>query len=203
MKRICYSCKNEKELNEFSKNKSHISGINPLCKKCDTKRSIEHKRTRRGIVSRIYNDQKKANKRRKHGRMKYSQIDLFNWLDGNVRFDSLYKAWVKSGYIKDLKPSLDRTDDYKGYSLDRLIITTWGEHNRKSYEDKKNGVNTKQCKAVNQFTRFGVLIETFYSMAEAQRRTGVRDDYISRCCTKPFGKFNKLLSAGGFHWRYA
>ena len=52
-------------------------------------------------------------------------------------------------------------------------------------------------KAVYQFATDGELIETYPSMNEAFRQTGVFQANISRCCN------HKIKTAGGYIWSYS
>lgn len=42
--KTCFSCKVEKSLKEFSKNKAAIDGLNTYCRPCHNKKTIEYKR---------------------------------------------------------------------------------------------------------------------------------------------------------------
>jgi hypothetical protein len=51
---------------------------------------------------------------------------------GKNNFYELYNNWIDSGYKKSDKPSVDRIDDYKGYSFDNIQLMTWKENNKKN-----------------------------------------------------------------------
>lgn len=57
--------------------------------------------------------------------------------------------------------------------------------------------NARISKPVQQFSMDGRLINTWSSMMEAERVTGVNQGNISSCCN------GKLPTAGRFVWRYA
>jgi hypothetical protein len=50
---------------------------------------------------------------------------------------------------------------------------------------------------VIQYDKEGKYLNTFESLADAYRETGISDSTISSCCR------NKLKTAGGFIWEYA
>ena len=60
------------------------------------------------------------------------------------------------------------------------------QHNRKD-----------QSKKVMQYSKDGLLLNTYQSTMEAQRQTGIPSQNISACC---LGK--KYKSAGGYIWKY-
>ena len=52
---------------------------------------------------------------------------------------------------------------------------------------------------VKQFTLDWKLIKIWPGIREAERKTGINDTNIYRCCKK----IGKRLSAGGYKWEYA
>ena len=110
----------------------------------------------------------------------------------------LYNEWVTSGYDKYAKPSLDRIDDYKGYSFDNIQLMTWGENDTKGSLDVRNGINNKHSKAVLQYDLNGNFIKEYYSMAQAERETGVSHSNISNVCQHK----RYLITSGGYKWEY-
>lgn len=55
-----------------------------------------------------------------------------------------------------------------------------------------------RSKKVNQFTMEGVFINSYYSVREASRVTGVNASHIGDCCNN---KPNRI-TAGGYKWKY-
>lgn len=55
----------------------------------------------------------------------------------------------------------------------------------------------KKRRKVIQYDKEGKYLNTFESLADAYRETGISDSTISSCCR------NKLKTAGGFIWEYA
>lgn len=66
-----------------------------------------------------------------------------------------------------------------------------------SDETKQRIRETKISKPVVQFSIDGEVIQTWPSVAEAARRSGLDRSQIRRCCK------GKLKTSGGFVWRYA
>ena len=195
--KVCTKCGLTKLKSEFNKQKSSKDGLAYYCKECRKKEKSDYYKTIDGLITRIYGSQKYSSKDRGHVPPNYSKEKLKDWILAQTNFESLFNNWVSSGYLKDLVPSCDRKDDYQGYSLDRLTLTSWGEHNKKSWSDRKNGANNKDSKAVFQYTKEGSFIKEHHSIQHADRETGINASNISQCC---LGR--KYKSAGGYVWRY-
>jgi len=187
MKR-CNECKVKKEFSEFRRTENK-------CKSCVYLLNQEFERTKKGMVKRILYSQKCSSKTRGHPMPTYTLEELRTWFRCNPLANALYDAWRLSGYRKGLKPSIDRLDDSKGYSMDNIQLMTWRENLDKSYSDRKSGKNNKVNKAVIQMDLDGVFIAEYHSLAEAERVTGTHRQGIRNC-------FNgKQRKAGGFRWK--
>ena len=191
--KVCSKCGEEKPLTEFYLRKgSHIN----VCKTCKKEYKEEYLRSKKGIVTSIYNQQTYNSKKRGHPSPSYSKKELKEWLYSQKEFHELYDNWKASNYDTRLKPSCDRLDDYKPYTLDNLQITTWRKNNTRVHEDMKNGINNKQNRAVLQFDLNGEFITEHYSISEAGRKTGNSIGNIHMVCSGIRGK------AGGFIWKF-
>jgi len=196
MSKVCRVCGELKPLSEFYKHKGHKDGHVNECKSCRDKYFIEYKKSKKGVVSIIYADQKHNSRGRGHPMPSYSKKELKDWLYSQKKFHELYDKWKISGYDRWLKPSVDRLDDYKPYTLDNIRIVTWRDNAYRYYDDAKNGVNNKRCKAVLQFTLDGEFIAEHHSVSKASRVVGTGSSHISRACN------GVLDTAKGFIWRY-
>lgn len=194
--KVCARCGIEKQISEFRKRSGvgRENQINPYCKKCDCEKAKAHQKTVGGLISRIYSNQKKASKKRNHEMPKYKRDDLYNWLKDNDKFKNIYNNWVESNYCKELTPSIDRINDYKGYAFDNIQIMTWGENRKKSYIDKINGINNKNNKAIIKCDKLGNELCEYHSMSEAGRQNNIGNGDISLAC-----KTGKIR--GGFKWK--
>lgn len=126
---------------------------------------------------------------------KYSKIELINYLVNNNVFNNIFNNWEKSNYNKKLKPSIDRLNDYKGYSFDNIQITTWEYNNNKHYEDVKNGINNKINKSILQYDLNGNFIKEYYSISHAARENLLDVRNIYYACKK----FKR--TCGGYKWK--
>ena len=155
----------------------------------------KHKRrTKEGLISQIYYNQKGHSKDRGHNVPSYSREELIEWAFSQTLFHVLYDNWKRLDFQKSYVPSVNRKNDYIGYTMDNIELMTWGENKAKGEYDKKKGINNKNNKAVLKCDSNGYVLEEYYSISEALRVTGIR--HISECCK------GKLKSAGGFKWKY-
>jgi len=160
-------------------------------------RAKEIRRTKKGLVGAIYNNQQGSSRERGHTPPTYTVNELRTWFRNHPMANALYDAWRLSGYRQGLIPSVDRIDDSKGYSFDNIQLMTWAENKAKGYADTKSGrMKHGKVKAVIQYDVDGEYVQTYHSLSEASRQTGVGHQCISGCC-KGKGK-----TAGGFKWKY-
>jgi len=193
----CIKCKSIKQKSNFSKHSSHLDRLQYYCKQCVLSKNKTYKRSINGIIATIYAHQRYRSKRRGYIPPTYSKDELKDWLFNKSKFILLYEEWVKSNYDKNMKPSCDRLDDYKSYSLDNIQLMTWGENNTKGYRDKKEGKNNKCNKSVSKYSKDGKFIESYHSISHASRGTEINQGSIGMVCR---GDRNH---AGGFVWRYS
>jgi len=186
----CTKCNEVKELTKFSKHKSRKDGLQSLCKQCDTNRH----RTKEGLISKIYGQQKRSSKERGYEMPNYTNLELQEWLFSKDKFHYLYINWEDSGWNKDFIPSVDRPDDYKPYSLDNIQLMTWKENRDKGALDRKEGRNNKSNVSVLQYTLDGVFVKEYYSQTQASIQTNVNRGNIGSCC------IGICETAGGFKW---
>lgn len=199
----CIRCNIDKPLTDFYKHKAMADGYLNVCKECkkkyekDSKNYKKYEKTEKGVIRTMYKSQRANSKRRGMDGPLYSKEDFKKWLYSNG-FDELYENWVKSGFNKKLKPSVDRIDDYLEYSFSNIVLTTWEKNKLKQTEDILNGRSTsgERCKAVQQYSKDGKLIAEFVSASAAGRSTGISFKGISAAC------LGRIKTSGGFIWRY-
>lgn len=170
---LCLKCEKEKQINDF------YSNSKTECKECVKKRVLSnpnaenYDKTEKGVIRVIYKTQKSNSKRRGHEPPSYTKEQLREWLYKN-NFKKLYDNWVKSGYKKYKKPSVDRIDDFKHYSLDNIRLGTWMDNKNHQTQDILNSKETSglRCKKILQFDSKMKLIGTFVSYSSAKRSVG-------------------------------
>lgn len=196
--RKCNKCSQEKTLEEFPKNKGKHLGRGHYCRECSNKVIRDNSLTKNGVITAIWNGQRHSSRYRGMDMPTYTKQELSEWLINQKLFHELYDKWVESGYFKGNKPSVDRINDYVGYTMDNIQLMTFKQNLDKSHQDKINGKNTKQCRAVVGTIKGTEESTVFYSVAEASRVTGANGKNIQYCCQgKP-----KYKSAGGYTWKY-
>lgn len=198
--KLCITCGVEKSFDFFYKHPETKDGYFSQCKECkksyekEKKNYLKYDKTEKGVIRVIYKAQKCNSKRRKLDFPSYSKNDFSVWLYDNG-FKLLYDNWVFSGYLKDLKPSVDRFNDYKPYSLDNIRLVVWKENREKQYDDILLGRSTsgERCKPVVQYDSNGKFIAEYVSFSSAKRINGYS---MERSLNT--GKIDKK----GFKWSY-
>jgi hypothetical protein len=183
----------------FPPSKKRSDGQHSWCRVCKVKRTIEYNRTKKGTIVAMYQRQRASSRKRGHEMPTHSLEELSEWCLAQDIFHELHFLWKESGYDRNLAPSCDRTDNSKGYALERLQLVTWKENRSNGHSDMRagnltHGVNPQ--KAVEQRSLDGQLIATYVSACDAQRKTGLEQSNISLVCR---GKRNHT---GGFKWNF-
>lgn len=194
--KVCKDCKEEKDQSLFY-------GVQGECKECtklrvrnNSKRvGDQYDRTEHGVIRVIYKTQKRHNKLRGHGGMPYTKDDLSLWLYSNG-FKVIYDSWAESGWVKSKKPSVDRVDDFKGYSFDNIKLGTWQDNRGHQARDIVNGVGTSgaRCKKVFQYDGVKNLIATYVSYSQAARTMGYSLEYQIK---------KQVKCRAGYYWSYS
>lgn len=194
----CRKCNLTKPLDNFVRSPSYKSGHSNLCKECKKKINRDFYFTIDGVIHTIYYTQKASSRYRKMPQPNYSKKQFSSWVKDQNNFLPIFNNWVSNHFAKDYKPSADRLDDFKPYTLDNLRITTWKENRLKGSKDIVNGVNNKNCKAVLQFDIKGNFIKEYHSISEACRVSQADKKSVINCCKGT----PKYKTAKGFIWRY-
>lgn len=185
----CNRCKKIKQISDYHTNRN-------ICKLCRSVASLKRDRTIDGLIVKMYGQQVARSRVKGFDLPKYTAVELLEWAVKQDNFYEIYHKWVDSDYHKMLIPSVDRIDDYKGYTVDNIQLMTWEENKAKGHHDIKHGINNKQNTAVAQYGIDSVFIRDYFSIAEAARNTGAHVESISRCCN------GAIKTSMGFKWEY-
>lgn len=181
--KLCKKCNTEKPLSEMrgQKGSDGVYKYFHLCKECDNKRRKLLNRTKHGLINQMYTCSVRRSRHRAHNPPSYSREDLRIWVLNHINFDQLYNDWVKSEFNKMQTPSIDRLDEFKGYSFDNIRLVTWQDNVNAAAKNMiyDMGVREKCCKAVVKLTLSGDFVQEYFSVTEASRKNNVRQASIS------------------------
>lgn len=89
----------------------------------------------KGMLTNLYHKMSDRNIKNGFGVIPFT-LDMFQqWAISDDKFIYIFDVWVKSNYDKNLKPSVDRTDHYKGYNFDNMTWMFWEDNKKKSFRE--------------------------------------------------------------------
>ena len=189
--KTCSVCKKNLPLDMFNKQSTGKQGVRADCKDC-LKRFI---RSKHGVINQMYSSSISRTKKKGFTPVSFTKEELEKWVYSRKEFHILYDEWVLEDYPTALKPSLDRLDDYKGYSLDNIRIVTANTNVKRYYSDAINGINTKSAKPVEQYSLDGEYIKTFHSLSSAARSVNGIPSNINQVINGTYAQ------AYGYKWK--
>lgn len=157
----------------------------------------------KGVIIYIWHHQIRNCKQRNHPLPTYSFQELYDWCLQVSDFMYIYMNWVNSNYDPELKPSINRLDNNKTYSLDNIEVITWKSNKEKAYKDIRNNLLHNPTllnnghRPVSQYDFNGNKVNSFISVSDAARSNNIGHQAISECC-KEIRKSYK-----GFLWCYS
>ena len=199
--KTCTQCKQSKNLTEYNKSKAFKCGHKPICRVCHKENNKNYHRSKKGVITVIYSNQKSNSAIRGHSNPQYTKQQLSEWLLNDFVFNLIFDNWSNCGFVERMKPSIDRLNDDLEYSFSNIRIITFAENCLKANYDtrlnvlKNSGLLNGGHTAVSQYTLDNILVKSFISMSEAERQTDTNHSQISVSCKS--GK-----PAKGFLWRY-
>lgn len=198
----CFKCGTEKSLGDFYKHKGMADGHLNKCKDCNKadvkKNSVKvgskYDHSEIGVIRVIYKTQKRHNKIRGHGDIPFSKKELTDWLYANG-FKQLYNEWLASGNDNDLKPSVDRINDFIGYEFSNIRLGTWRMNRNHQADDivSGNGTSGRRCKVVIKMDVDKNIICKYVSYSSAARDCGYSVEYQIK---------KGIKCKNGFYWSY-
>ena len=169
-----------------------------ICKRCQSTEGNRKKKLKENYHNKLIGNQRSRVKNGEVSEITYSPNELKEWLNNQETYYTLHKNWVDSNYDRKLAPSIDRIDDYLGYTLDNIELMTWEENRIKGINYIISGKNQKLSVGFIQTEKnTDKFVAYYFSGQEASRATGINRSNITRCAD------GKCSSAGGFMWRFA
>ncbi len=148
----------------------------------DTKK---FRKTPRGVLTNMYCHQKSRRI------VKYTLEELHNKFLNDRKFIRLMEEWKKNRYDKKYKPTIDRIDCKKPYTLTNIQCLTWTENRYKQRMELKR----IRAKKVYQITG-NKIVDVHSSVTRAVKKTGLCQSGISMCLN------GKRKYCGGYRWSY-
>lgn len=172
---ICTKCKIDRPIEKYSKRKDRPLGRRSDCKLCEKELRTNHYRSEDGVVTTMWNTQRRNCRDRGHEYPTYTKEEFREWVTSQNSWERLYNEWILSDYDKQMKPSIDRLDDYKSYSFSNIRLVTYTDNREAYYTNSMDGTTTKALEAVIKVDKVtGENLEEYFSIAEANRQHGKR-----------------------------
>lgn len=91
----------------------------------------------------------------------------------DIKFKRLYAEWVKSGYDKWKKPTIDRINRLKPYAKDNIQLLSWADNRAKENNERKSRKGR-----VIQY-KDGVEVARYASQKQLIKQTGFTQGLVS------------------------
>ena len=153
-------------------------------------------RTPYGFITRIYDNQTKLSRERKHPYPEWTRKELYVYAMNSPTFLKLFSEYAKSNYDRWLAPSFDRLNPDKPYTWDNIqIVTAHYNCNIKG----RNEANRHTRKPVNQICLItGNILNTFPDATTAVKFLGRISRANIHACI-----YGRTSMAYGYRWEYA
>lgn len=140
-------------------------------------------KTLKNYYTQVYSSIRYKSKRRGEDYPLFNKLELIEWLI-NSGIEHMWDNYVNSGYDKNIKPSIDRIDDYGIYEFENMQLITWKENNIKGVNCEKhhiNSCNKQNMKKVGLVKNLNdkAIIE-FESLIDCAVWLGVHKESVSR-----------------------
>jgi len=152
-----------------------------------------NKRTHSGWLTKVYGRMRNSSKSKNLSMPSFTKKELWDWIPKN-KFQRLFTQWLKSNCKKDLVPSINRLNDYMGYTIDNIELTTWKDNNHKGrgsikvkelVHSKLGNIAKKMfSKSVAKSDLDGKVLCIYPSVREAARQNKTDSGAIARVCRK-------------------
>lgn len=103
------------KLKQKQKNKTFANKI-------AAKRNKDYIKTEEGLAASLSNQIKASVRRRKMDPVEWSTASFRQWLLESDNFQNMFNTWISTSYLTSFKPTIQRIDTTKGYSLDNMKV---------------------------------------------------------------------------------
>lgn len=156
--------------------------------------TAKYKRTRKGVLTTLYNGAVQKSKRRKHPKPLYSSEEFVSRYLEDYIFLHLYEQWAIGGFTTMMKPSIDRLDNSKPYTWDNIQMVDWQTN---LMNNNKLTQPSKLERPVHQLDKVtGEILNTYSSIGHASKATKANRSHIGAICNGSTIR----KSSGGFKW---
>jgi len=155
--KVCNSCKEEKFVSEFTKNKAARDGLQYKCRSCDiayqAKRRLEnheedleysreYQRNRRQnfdyrLQMLVNASKQRAKNKNRENTITIEDVKAIYPKDGCCPIFGIKLEFNNAGF-RETSPSIDRIDSSKGYTPDNIQIISWKANRIKGYASKQD-----------------------------------------------------------------
>lgn len=142
-----------------------------------------YRKTRKGLVTNLFHKMKSRN-------IVEFDLDYLQEFSKCIKFERLFIEWEKSGYEKQLKPSIDRISNKRVYKKGNIQWLTWAENRFKQTLERKHR-SPKVAQTLN-----GKIIKIYKSQKDVIMKTGISQGNLSSALT------GKRKHASGYSWEY-
>ena len=164
-----------------------------------------NKKTPSGWLTKVYGRMMQSSKDRCMDMPSFTKKELWDWIPKD-KFNKLFKSWIMNGCCKELTPSINRLNDYEGYSFSNMELTIWKDNNLKGRGSirvkelvhSKLGNIAKKIfsKPVAKSTLDDKVLCVYPSAREAARQNNTDSGAIARVCRGEKHTHHKL------RWHY-
>lgn len=126
-----------------------------------------YRKTPKGVLTNMYNHMKGRHP------VSFSLKDFHDRFLNDKRYLRLHTEWLKNGCSKESRPSLDRINNQKDYTIENTHMLTWAENRYKQTMERR------VRKGAVQQIKDGNVIARFKSQREAVKKTGLNQGLIS------------------------
>lgn len=136
---------------------------------------FKYSHSRKGVVTAIYRKQIERSRLKGWSMPNYSKEWLREKYLSGEKFEQLYHNWVKSGYNKMDKPSIDRINHKLPYSKDNIQLMTWRENRNKENTE----VKCRSYPVKVTYYKTGEVIKVYESQRQAINELGLNQGLAS------------------------